>query len=143
MFFRSNFKDKIESTRVSKTNTDPNYSYTCATYGGSNPQCSLAINANTAFSQGIESSFGIKPIYGVGFDVAYTFIDSEITSGSNKGRPLSSVAKHNVVSKLSYTHKKFHIYLQGQHKAGLLNTSALGDTAAAVAIRNTLGGTYY
>lgn len=143
MFFRSNFKDKIESTRVSKTNTDPNYSYTCATYGGSNTQCSLAINADTAFSQGIESSFGIKPIYGIGFDIAYTFIDSEITSGSNKGNPLSSVAKHNIVSKLSYTHKKFHIYLQGQHKAGLLNTSALGDAPSAVAIRNTLGGTYY
>lgn len=145
MFFRSNFKDKIENTRVNKNANGAFYEITCQNYGGggTNTQCNLAINADSAFSQGVESSFGIKPIYGVGFDVAYTFVDSEITSGSNKGRPLSSVAKHNIVSKLSYTHNKFHIYVQGQHKAGLLNTNALGNTPDAIAIRNILGGTYY
>ncbi len=143
MFFKSNFKDKIENTRVSKTPNTSDYSATCANYGGNYAQCSLAINADSAFSQGVETRFGIKPIYGIGFDVAYTFIDSEITSGSNKGRPLSTVAKHTANAKISYAYKKFNIFLQGQYKAGILNTNALGQSNEAVAIRNMLGGTFY
>lgn len=64
MLFHSSFKDKIESTRVSKNQLESNYSYTCATYGGSNAACSVVYNADSAFSEGIEAAFGIKPYYG-------------------------------------------------------------------------------
>ena len=141
--FRSNFKDKIESRRVNKTAGNVDFSQTCATYGGSNNQCSLAYNADSAYSQGIEATFGIKPIYGVGFDVSYTFIDSKITSGSNKGNPLATTAKNSVIGKLSYSYKDFGAYLQAQFKQGIVNTSALGTDATAQNLRNVLGGIYY
>lgn len=144
-FFRSNFKDKIDSRRVNKELSSPNYSQTCALYGGSNRDnvCNIAYNADSAYSQGVEASFGIKPIYGVGFDVSYTFIETKITSGEEKGNPLSITPKHNLFSRISYEYKRFNTYLQGQYKAGIVNTSALGNGANAQAIRDKFDGIYY
>ena len=142
MLFRTNFKNKIDSVSVSKTPGAADYSATCAAYGGTSNTCSMAYNADTAQSKGLEASFGVKPIYGISFDISYTLTDSQITSGKKKGNPLANVAKHNLVSKIAYSYKSFDIYLQGQYKAGLLNTSAVsGNTAEA--IRDILGGTYY
>ncbi|WP_066388919.1 TonB-dependent receptor domain-containing protein [Helicobacter himalayensis] len=141
--FRSNFKDKIESRSVAKTNGQANFSQTCNTYGGTNNNCRLAYNADSAYSQGIEATFGIKPLYGVGFDVSYTYIDSEITSGANKGNPLTTTAKNSVIGKLSYSYKDFGAYLQAQFKQGIVNTSAIGNDATAQSLRNLFGGIYY
>lgn len=143
MLFHSSFKDKIESMRVNKTAGQTNYSATCAIYGGSSNNCSLAYNADSAFSQGIEATFGLRALYGFDFDVSYTFIDSEITSGTNKGNPLSTTAKNQVIGKLGYTYKDFSTYLQAQYKQGIVNTSALGNDATANALRNLFGGIYY
>lgn len=136
-FFRSNFKDKIDSRSVNK-----NSNQTCTLYGGSANTCSIVYNADSAYSQGIEASFGIKPIYGVSFDVSYTFIQTKITSGEEKGNPLSTTPKHNLFSKISYQYKHFSTYLQGQYKAGIVNTSALSGTNAQL-IRDKLDGIYY
>ena len=141
--FRSNFKDKIESRRVSKTAGQADYSQTCATYGGSNAACSLAYNADSAYSQGIETTFGIKPIYGISFDASYTYIDSQITSGTNKGNPLSTTARHQLIGKLAYSFKDFNVYLQAQYKNGIINTTAMGNNTAAQNLRNVFGGIYY
>ena len=141
-FFRSNFKDKIDSRGVSKSE-----SQTCNLYGGSGGRngtdCNVAYNADSAYSQGIEASFGIKPIYGVSFDVSYTFIQTKITSGEKKGNPLSTTPKHNLFSKISYQYKHFSTYVQGQYKAGIVNTSALGNSTNAQLIRDKLDGIYY
>lgn len=75
--------------------------------------------------------------------MSYTFINSEITSGTNKGNPLSTNARHQVIGKLGYTYKKFSTYLQAQHKQGIVNTSALGNDTAAQNLRNLFGGIYY
>ncbi|RDU60977.1 TonB-dependent receptor domain-containing protein [Helicobacter marmotae] len=143
MLFHSQFKDKIESMSVTKTSTQANYSATCATYGGSNNSCRLAYNADSAFSQGIEATFGLRDIWGFSFDTSYTFINSEITSGTNKGNPLSTTAKHQVIGKLGYNYKDFGTYLQAQYKQGIVNTSAIGNTAQAQALYNLFGGIYY
>lgn len=141
--FKTNFKDKIESQRVSKVAGSANYSETCALYGGSSAECNRTYNADSAYSQGIEASFGIKPVYGIGFDVSYTYIDSEITSGTNKGNPLSTTARNNLFGKLSYNYRAFGMYLQAHYKEGIVNTSAIGDDAAAQGLRNLFGGIYY
>ena len=134
--FRSNFRDKIESQSVNSTNNAA-----CSTSGAST--CSRAYNANSAYSQGIEASFGLKPIYGFSFDVSYTFIDSEITSGSNKGNPLSTTARNNLIGKIAYQYSKFNVFLQAHFKEGIVNTTTLDTSNQAVALKNLLGGIYY
>ncbi len=142
--FQTNFKDKIELQRVGKVPGRPDYSATCAAYGNNAAtNCNRAYNADTALSRGLEASFGIKPIQGVGFDVSYTYVDSKITSGKSDGQPLADVAKHSVVSKVSYGYGNFDMYLQGQYKAGLLNTVALGNSPEALATKRVLGSEYY
>ncbi len=138
MLFLSNFKDKIEFRSVSKIQGSAGYNQTCALYGVSDT-CNLNYNADTAYTQGVEATFGVKPFYGVGFDVSYAFIDSEITSGMNKGLPLSTTAKHNLFTKLSYSYAKFDTYLQTHYKQGILATDALTNDK----IQKVLGGIYY
>lgn len=134
--FRSNFRDKIESQRVTNTNNTA-----CGTSGATT--CSMAYNANSAYSQGIEASFGLKPIYGFSFDVSWTYIDSQITSGNNKGNPLSTTARNNLFGKIAYQYSRFNVFLQAHFKEGIVNTTALGNGAQAIALKNLLGGIYY
>ena len=134
--FRSNFRDKIESQSVTSTNNGA-----CSTSGATT--CSRAYNANSAYSQGIEASFGLKPIYGFSFDVSYTFIDSEITSGSNQGNPLSTTARNNLIGKIAYQYSRFNAFLQAHFKEGIVNTTTLDTSNQAIALKNLLNGIYY
>ena len=134
--FRSNFRDKIESQSVTNTNN-----VACSTSGATT--CSMAYNANSAYSQGIEASFGLKPLYGFSLDMSYTFIDSEITSGSNQGNPLSTTARNNLFGKIAYQYSRFNVFLQAHFREGIVNTTTLGNSAQAIALKELLGGIYY
>ncbi|MGX2984781.1 TonB-dependent receptor domain-containing protein [Helicobacter sp. 23-1048] len=134
--FRSNFRDKIESQSVTSTNNAA-----CSTSGATT--CSMAYNANSAYSQGIETSFGLKPLYGFSLDMSYTFIDSEITSGSNQGNPLSTTARNNLFGKIAYQYSRFNVFLQAHFREGIVNTTTLGNSAQAIALKELLGGIYY
>ena len=134
--FRSNFRDKIESQSVTNANNTA-----CSTSGATT--CSRAYNANSAYSQGIEASFGLKPLYGFSFDVSYTFIDSQITSGSNKGNPLSTTARNNLIGKIAYQYSRFNAFLQAHFKEGIVNTTTLDTSNQAIALKNLLNGIYY
>ena len=137
MYFYSNFRDKIESQSVTSSNSSA-----CAASGTTNG-CSRAYNADRAYSQGAELSASLKPLYGFSFDISYTYIDSKITSGSNRGNPLSTTARNNLIGKIAYQYSGFNIFLQAHFKEGIANTTAMGTGAQAIALRELLGGIYY
>lgn len=137
MYFYSNFRDKIESQRVTSTNSSA-----CAASGASNG-CSKAYNADRAYSQGVELSASLKPLYGFSADISYTYIDSQITSGGNKGNPLSTTARNNLIGKIAYQYARFNAFLQAHFREGIVNTSALGTDGQAIALKRLLGGIYY
>ena len=136
MYFYSNFRDKIESQSVTSSNSSA-----CATSGASD--CSRAYNADSAYSQGVELSASLKPLYGFSADISYTYIDSQITSGSHKGNPLSTTARNNLIGKIAYQYARFNAFLQAHFREGIVNTTALGTGAQEVALKKLLGGIYY
>ena len=137
MYFYSNFRDKIESQSVNSTNSS------ACQASGATSGCSRAYNADSAYSQGVELSASLKPLYGFSADISYTYIDSQITSGSNKGNPLSTTARNNLIGKIAYQYARFNAFLQAHFREGIVNTTALGSGAQAVALKNLLGGIYY
>ena len=137
MYFYSNFRDKIESQSVNATNSS------ACQASGATSDCSRAYNADSAYSQGVELSASLKPLYGFSADISYTYIDSQITSGSNKGNPLSTTARNNLIGKIAYQYARFNAFLQAHFREGIVNTTALGSGAQEVALKNLLGGIYY
>ncbi len=117
--FRNNFSNKITSQSI-KSGEAFN------AYCGNNTYekgCNQLYNADTAYTQGVESTFGIKPIYGVGFDISYVWTDTEVTSGKTKGQKLSFIPEHSLNAKVSYAYKDFSAYLRTEYKAKTPNNS--------------------
>lgn len=107
-YFYSLFWDKINLERVSETKNE-------ALCGGEFSEgCSRAMNVDKSYIQGVEVYAGIKPIYGISFDVNYTFTDSEQLTGNLKGSPLTDTLDHRFNAKLGYTWEDFHIYLRSE-----------------------------
>lgn len=119
--FRNNFSNKITSQKVTSGEA---FSAYCGNgnsiYSGG---CNQLYNADTAYTQGVESTFGIKPIYGVGFDISYVWTDTEVTSGTTKGQKLSFIPEHSLNAKLGYAYKDFSAYLRTEYKAKTPNSS--------------------
>ena len=118
--FRNNFSNKITSQSVTSGDAFNAYCSSSKIYDNG---CSQLYNADTAYTQGVESTFGIKPIYGVGFDISYVWTDTEVTSGKTKGRKLSFIPEHSLNAKLSYAYKDFSAYLRTEYKAKTPNSS--------------------
>ncbi|WP_110875269.1 TonB-dependent receptor domain-containing protein [Helicobacter cinaedi] len=119
--FRNNFSNKITSQSV--TSGDAFNAYCSSSSKIYDNGCSQLYNADTAYTQGVESTFGIKPIYGVGFDISYVWTDTEVTSGKTKGQKLSFIPEHSLNAKLSYAYKDFSAYLRTEYKAKTPNSS--------------------
>ena len=125
--FRNNFSNKITSQTLAAT--DPIYQIYCQNYSRG---CSQLYTADTAYTQGVESGFGIKPIFGIGFDVSYVWTDTQVTSGATKGRELSYIPRHSVNGKLSYAYKDFGAYLRAEYKAKTPNSNYYSNTATTL-----------
>lgn len=98
--------------------------------------CYMLLNITKARSYGLESSFGVKPIYGVGFDANYTFIrNTQIDGNDFYLQPI-----HKISAKLSYTYDNLYVYLQGLYSSHFSLTSLYRSNAA---IREFFGGQYY
>ena len=122
--FRNNFSNKITSQKVTSGEAFNTYCGNSIYANG----CNQLYNADTAYTQGVESTFGIKPIYGVGFDISYVWTDTEVTSGKTKGQKLSFIPEHSLNAKLSYAYKDFSAYLRTEYKAKTPNNSFYSNT---------------
>lgn len=122
--FRNNFSNKITSQSIKSGEAFNAYCGNSTYEKG----CNQLYNADTAYTQGVESTFGIKPIYGVGFDISYVWTDTEVTSGTTKGQKLSFIPEHSLNAKLSYAYKDFSAYLRTEYKAKTPNNSFYSNT---------------
>ena len=110
-YFYSLFWDKISSeTLVSTANPT-----ICNGFSGARG-CSRAINVDRSYIQGVELYAGLKPLYGVGLDVSYTYTDSQQLTGNLKGSPLTDTVDNRVSAKLSYTWRDLHLYVKGEYQ---------------------------
>ena len=121
--FRNNFSNKITSQSITSGAVFDTH---CS--GVYDRGCNQLYNADTAYTQGVESTFGIKPIYGVGFDISYVWTDTEVTSGKTKGQKLSFIPEHSLNAKVSYMYKDFSAYLRTEYKAKTPNNSFYSNT---------------
>lgn len=116
-YFRSNYKNKINRDSV------PYGVGTCVNphvVGHDNDKtgCSININVDEAYAQGVETTFAIKPIYGFRLEANYTFTQSEQLTGKSKGNPITNTPRHQVNLNLGYDIMgKADIYIQGVYKS--------------------------
>ncbi|WP_202392301.1 TonB-dependent receptor domain-containing protein [Helicobacter saguini] len=108
-YFYSFFLDKISSTTLSSTTNVALCGSAIFTSG-----CSRRINVDESYIQGLEVFASMKPFYGVGLDLSYTFTDSKQLTGSLKGSPLTDTLDHLFSAKLSYTWRDLHVYIRGE-----------------------------
>lgn len=89
-YFYSLFWDKIALTRLTRnTNNAANIAICRGLSGqGFSLGCYLPENVDKSYYQGVELYAGSKPFYGLTFDVAYTYMDSQYLTGTNKGRTI-------------------------------------------------------
>lgn len=119
------FTNKIQSANVASGENIPvqGGGVCSASFDGS---CSYNINADTAMSYGLETSFTFKPYdthYGkVGFSFSYTFNKTKQTSGVAKGLPLTDIPEHSLNSAITYDFWGFDVYLRGEFRAKQLRT---------------------
>lgn len=116
--FRNNFSNKITTQSITSGAV-----FDTHCNGVYDRGCNQLYNADTAYTQGVESTFGIKPLYGVGFDISYVWTDTQVTSGKTKGQKLSFIPEHSLNAKLSYAYKDFSAYLRTEYKAKTLNNN--------------------
>ena len=134
--FYTDFSNKIEYEDVAN-NAPLGHGYTgnCITITGrGNQRCSFRINLDSARSLGVESTFKLKPIFGIGFDLAYTFVDSKQLTGASAGRPIQNQPRHLIVARLGYNYKDFSTYIK--------STSRLQTPTSPGSVRNAIGEYY-
>ncbi|WP_147288651.1 MULTISPECIES: TonB-dependent receptor domain-containing protein [unclassified Helicobacter] len=127
--FYTDFKNAVGSI----SGTGANISPVCPNPAGT---CYMLSNIIDARSYGLESSFGIKPIFGVGFDMNYTLTRNTQIDGND----FYLMPIHKFSAKLSYTYEKFNVYLQGLYSSHYSLTSTYRNIPA---IREFFGGQYY
>ena len=142
--FYTDFRDKVYAQEFGNSGTGaingdvlPN-GERCTT--GST--CVWYTNVDKALTRGLEASFEMNPIYGIGFNINYTFADSKQLSGAQMGLPVNYLSKHTLNTKLSYKPNSFfdtYVRVQGKFMTPINQTSKSGQAPAARA----LYGTYY
>lgn len=120
-YFYNKYQDKIASQTISYN------SYTPAGLQCVNPHvvghdpasgCSVRINVDGAYSQGVEVALALKPIYNFSLDANYTFMMSEQLTGKNKGSPVLNTPKNSVNVNLHYNILGYaDVYIQGRYKS--------------------------
>ena len=80
------------------------------------------INIGTVEARGIEVLFSSAVFNGFSLPGSYTCTKSEIKSGEDNGKPLSSLPEHVISAKLSYENGGFGTFLRVRAKMDMANT---------------------
>ena len=114
----------------------------CVNYGSHITQdtFSQSINADEAETKGVELSLKYQIIPEWDIKTAYTYMESEITKGENKGSYLNNVPKHafNMTSTW-HINSAFDIWLQHEYKSDRKRYSAEQTTGDAAVIYQATG----
>jgi len=90
MAYHTRYKDKIDKQYVCGPTSPP----ACTYNGQTRESIQQYINLDSATLQGLEATFSMPLSKAARFSANYTYSDSEITSGVNKGQPLSNLPRH-------------------------------------------------
>lgn len=80
------------------------------------------INIGEVQSKGVEVLLSTAVFHGFSLSGSYTYTKSEIKSGEDKGKPLSSLPEHVISAKLSYQNGGFGSFLRVRAKMDMPNT---------------------
>ncbi|PAF42608.1 TonB-dependent receptor [Helicobacter sp. 11S03491-1] len=117
-YFRNDYKEKINRESVNLNELNCVNPFVVGHDKGDKTTCSTLTNVDKAYTQGVEVTFEIKPIYGFHFNANYTFTDSKQLTGKEKGKPVTNTPSHQVNLTLGYNIlSKADIYLQGVYKS--------------------------
>lgn len=84
------------------------------------------INIGKVESKGVELLFSSAVFHGFSLSGSYTYTKSEIKSGADKGKPLSSLPEHVISAKLNYENGNFGSFLRVRAKMDMPNTGGKG-----------------
>ncbi|MWV71074.1 TonB-dependent receptor [Helicobacter saguini] len=117
-YFYSLFWDKIALTRLARNTNNAANIAICRGYTGEGFRlgCYLPENVDKSYYQGVETYISMKPLYGFSLDFAYTYMDSQYLTGTNKGRMIEGTANHRFNAKLGYTYKSLYVYVRGEYQ---------------------------
>ncbi|WP_236628385.1 TonB-dependent receptor domain-containing protein [Bordetella trematum] len=90
MAYQTRFKDKIETQTICSS---PAGAPACYYNGEVRQEIRQYVNVNSATLRGVEAALRV-PVARATLDVNYTYSDSEITSGTSKGRALNNLPRH-------------------------------------------------
>lgn len=141
--FYTDFRDKVYAQEFGSSGTG-------AANGAMMPNgircntgtCVYYTNVDKALTRGVEAGFEMNPLFGIGFNINYTFADSKQLSGAQMGLPVNYLSRHTLNAKLSYKLNNFfdtYLRVQGKFMTPINQTSNSGQPPAARA----LYGTYY
>lgn len=133
-YFNSFFWDKISTETLATSTNEAVCGSSTFTRG-----CSRAINVDKSYIQGVELYAGMKPIYGISFDISYTFINSEQLTGKLKGSPLTDTLDHLFNAKLGYTWENLYVYLRSEVQGNRFR----GLNPSTDAVQQQILGAYY
>ena len=133
-YFNSFFWDKISSETLSSSANSSICGNNSFTKG-----CSRVINVDKSYIQGVELYAGMKPIYGISFDINYTFTYSNQLTGKLKGSPLTDTLDHRFNAKLGYTWEDLYVYLRTEVQGNRFR----GLSPSTDALQQQILGAYY
>ncbi|WP_304646122.1 TonB-dependent receptor domain-containing protein [uncultured Helicobacter sp.] len=142
--FYTDFNNKISSVTGIQPGTTID-GVLCDAAGAN--QCAFYRNLDSAMLTGAETSFKLKPIYGISLDASYGFTYSRTLSVSNAnqeflvGEPINNIPKHKFTIKPNYHYKNFDAYIRwsGNFQTP---TSAVQQSSLATSARGLVGKYY-
>jgi len=90
MVYRTDYEDKIDKETIC---TSPTNAPACTYNGEVRARINQYINLDSARLEGAEAALTL-PLGAVRLTAAYTYSESEITKGANKGQPLNNLPRH-------------------------------------------------
>lgn len=133
-YFYSLFWDKISSETIATSTNAALCGSATFTRG-----CSRAVNVDKSYIQGVELYAGMKPLYGISFDMNYTFTYSNQLTGNLKGYPLTDTLDHRFNAKLGYTWRDLFVYVRSEVQGNRFR----GLSPSTDALQQQILGLYY
>lgn len=104
--FYSDFKNKIINETYA-TNDQLAGGFICK---GS--ECYVPMNVDRSKTYGVEFLFQTDSFYNFNLQGSYTYTTAKISSGEDKGAPLSEIPRHTLSMRLNYAYNDFNAYLK-------------------------------
>lgn len=120
--FYTTFTDKLSEEQFANGET-LSFGGKCSVTGNDG-YCLQYINVDESNAYGLEALLSTAKFYDFNLNLNYTYTQTEITSGPDKGKPLSETPRHSLGAKLNYNYQDFNAYvkLTAKYRTPVTNT---------------------